>query len=238
MEARADNVHDEIMTLGEIARYLKVSEKTVTRMVQADDMPGIKVSNQWRFMKLFVDDWLVMKMQSAKQDDLVKIIATGEKLIPISRLVSPERIIIDLKPGSKEEVLTQLAEPLVAQNILPNKENLMNKLLEREAMVSTAVGHGIALPHVREPDDLKGVRPSIVLGICRDGIDFDSLDGEPTYIFALCVSSSEIVHLRLMAKISFLLRNKGIIGRLREAESSGDIMAELAKADVDLAISL
>ncbi|MBT3180918.1 MAG: PTS transporter subunit EIIA [Deltaproteobacteria bacterium] len=238
MEVRGNDSHDEVMTLSEIANYLKVSEKTVSRMVRADEMPAIKVSNQWRFIKAFIDDWLMMKMQSAKQDDLVSIIATGEKLIPISRLVPPERIIVDLKPGSKEEILTRLVAPLASQEILANKENFIMKLLEREAMVSTAVGHGIALPHVRDPKGLRGVRPSIVLGICKEGVDFDSLDGEPTYIFALCVSPSEVVHLRLMAKISFLLRNEGVISSLRQAMSVKDVMSELAKADLNLTISL
>ena len=114
----------------------------------------------------------------------------------------------------------------------------MRKLLEREEMVSTAVGHGIALPHAREPEELGNVRPAIVLGISKKGIDFDSLDGDPTYVFALCVSPSEIVHLRLMAKVSFLLRTEGIIDRMRTATSPANIMVELTKADIDLTISM
>ena len=67
---------DEILTLTEIAGYLKVSEKTILRMVQSGQFPGVKVSNQWRFVRAIVDDWLSARMHSAPTTSLLEVVGT------------------------------------------------------------------------------------------------------------------------------------------------------------------
>ena len=62
---RTAEVIDPIMTLQEIAGYLKVSEKTILRMVQSGELPGVKISNQWRFVRGVIDEWLSRRMFSA-----------------------------------------------------------------------------------------------------------------------------------------------------------------------------
>jgi PTS system nitrogen regulatory IIA component len=224
----------EVMTVAEIASYLKVSQKTIFRMAKAGRIPGAKVSNQWRFLRSVIDDWLGERMQSAAKEDLLRVLETqGEEVVPISRLVSPDRVVLDMAPGAKESVLRRLVTPLVSSEIVRDGEAFLRKLVEREEMVSTAVGHGVALPHVRDAED-SGVRETcIVLGVCREGTDFESLDGGKTYVFTLLCTTSEVVHLRLMAKVSLIFREPEAVKAVRSAATIEDVMLILMRADAE-----
>ncbi|MEW5816830.1 MAG: PTS sugar transporter subunit IIA, partial [Spirochaetota bacterium] len=192
----------DLMTLSELAQYLKLAEKTLLRMVHKGEIPSLKVASQWRFKRQMIDDWLQSQMKGLPQDDLAHIIGTENNFVPLSRLTGEDLILTDIHPGSKKEVLVQLIEPLVNKGIVQDREAFLSKLLQREEMVSTAIGRGIAIPHIRRPQDNPIKRPALVIGICKQGTEFDSFDGEPTKLFLLLCAGSEIVHLRVMAKIT------------------------------------
>jgi PTS system nitrogen regulatory IIA component len=228
----------DIMTLTEIAGYLKVSEKTVVRMVQAGKLPGAKVSSQWRFMRAAIDDWLNARMYSLPKKELMHVVATANNVIPVTELVTPSRIVMDLKPGSKAEVLRQLAQPLYETKVIADLDRYTSLLIEREELLSTAVGHGLAIPHIRDPEESNAASTCMVLGICSEGMDFDSLDGRKTFVFALPCTSSEASHLRLVATISLIFRGAGVLGRMKTAASKDAIIEVLAETDVDVSSSL
>ena len=226
--------NDEIMTLAEIARFLKVSEKTVVRMVQSGRLPGTKVARQWRFVRAAIDDWLNSRMYMLPKKDIIHVIGTSDHVIPITQLVSPGRILLDMKPGTKEEMLSQLVEPLLATKMITNSDSYLSRLIERESLVSTAIGHGLAIPHVRAPEETTIAGPCIVLGICRAGTDFDGLDGRKTYVFAMPCTHSESSHLRLLAKISLIFRKRGVMKRLKLVQSEMDVITILSETDREI----
>lgn len=226
---------DEILTLTEIAGYLKVSEKTILRMVQSGEFPGVKVSNQWRFVRAAVDDWLSARMHFAPTADLLDVVGSSLDMIPLTRLVSNKRIILDLKPGKKEDVLSQLVEPLERDGLVKDVRGYVRRLVAREDVVSTAIGHGLAIPHVREPEECPVSTPCIVLGICPEGTDFDGLNGGKTHLFAMPCAASESAHLRLLARISLLFRRTGVLSAMSEARTKNAVMAILAEADRGMA---
>ena len=232
MTKRQDS--DEIMTLSEVAQYLKVSEKTVLRMVQTGAFPGVKVSSQWRFVRGIVDDWLSIRMHASPPKSPPGMISAADHVIPITRLVSPQRIILNLIPGSKADVLAQLSEVLQADGLIPDAQEFVMRLMAREALVSTAIGHGLAIPHLRDPSEMDVSSPFIVLGVCREGTDFESLDGNKTFVFAMPCGGSEAVHLQLLAKIALVFRKPGVIKQMKEAQTKKSIMEILAVVDHDL----
>ena len=227
---------DEILTLTEIAGYLKVSEKTILRMVQSGQFPGVKVSNQWRFVRAIVDDWLSARMHSAPTARLLDVVGADLRLIPLTRLVSRRRIIMPLKPGKRDEILARLVVPLERDGLIKDAREYVRRLAAREDVVSTAIGHGLAIPHVREPDTIPVAAPCIVLGICRQGADFDALDGDRTHVFAMPCAGTESVHLRLLARISLLFRTPGVLGAMIEARTKEAVMGILAGADRNLVV--
>ena len=226
----------EILTLSEIAQYLKVSDKTILRMVGKGEIPGHKVSSQWRFQRTAIDQWLTAKMQDRSDDDLVGVIQTAPKITPIVKLVTSDRMLMNLAPGDKPAILKQLIQPLIDGELLDDPEKFLQLLIDREEMGSTGIGDGVAVPHVREQEGC-GIRETcMVLGLSRDGIDFNSLDGEPTYIFMLLCAGNAVVHLQLLAKSMLMLRQPGALNDFRRCLDKSEVMDLLVKAHFDLSM--
>jgi PTS system nitrogen regulatory IIA component len=222
---------DGIMTLGEVASYLRVSEKTVLRMIRNSGIPCAKVAGQWRFIRTVIDDWLLSKMRGMPHNDLGKMVKRDYDSVPLSRLIRPAFIILDLKPGMKQEVIEQLAQPFIAQRIVSDKNDFIKRLLGREKMVSTAVGRGIAIPHVRSPGDNRPGGPLLCIGICPEGTDFEALDGKATRLFFLVYTDSEVVHLRVMAKLTAILRENDVVKNIINSKSADEIVALLLQQE-------
>ena len=224
----SDSPENEIMTLSEVASYLKIAEKTVSRMIIRGEIPCTKVASQWRFMKAMIDDWLISRMNVVPQNDLAKILENPEGLIPFTRITNEEFIVPNLVPGTKRDILTQLIRPLISQEIIEDPDDFLRKLLAREKMVTTGIGRGVAIPHLRHPRENPGGGPRMVVGICRPGTDYESIDGKLTHLFFLLVSDSEVVHLRVLAKLNQILREGNFVSRLIAAskEEVLDILIE------------
>jgi PTS system nitrogen regulatory IIA component len=222
---------DEVMTLPEVASYLRLAEKTVLRMVHKGQIPCAKVASQWRFLRSLIDDWLIAKMQVVPQNDLARLIESSPEVVPLARLLKTEYVVPDLRPGTKEDVLHQLVQPLLRSQFIDRERPFVDKLLEREGIVSTAVGRGVAIPHLRHPRENPGGGPVLVVGICRRGTDFEALDGEKTYLFFLLCTDSEVVHLRVLAKVNRIAGRKDAMQRLISAQTPAEVLKVLIRAD-------
>src|SRR6056297_2073081 len=138
----SDNEQNEIMTLSELPEYLQVAEKTVLRMVQRGEIPAAQVASQWRFMRSLIRDWLVGQMQGVTPTASAR--STHGSLLPLGEVLRPELMIFNIQPGPKEAVLRQLIAPLMSTGFAADPSRLLTSLIERERMMTTAVGHAIA----------------------------------------------------------------------------------------------
>ena len=221
----------EIMTLSEVAEYLKVAEKTILRMIQKKEIPCAKVASQWRFMRSMIDEWLISRMTILPQNEMADLMKTESSLVPLSRLVKKEHIIFDVLPGTKPEILRQLINPLAPLVGPAQLDTLLEKLLLREGMSSTSVGGGIAIPHIRRPEESPLVGPEVVIGLCPKGCDFDAFDDGPTRLFFLIITNSEVIHLKLLSLISRFSANTGTIKALSQSISADEVMKQLITAE-------
>ena len=222
---------DIVMTLSEVAEYLKLAEKTVSRMVHRGEIPCAKVGSQWRFLKTIIDDWLISKMRVIPRNDLAKLMLSGQGIVPLTPLVHEDFILMDLAPGAKEVILRQLIKPLIRHRLIQNEDEFLKKLLLRESMVSTAVGKGVAIPHVRNPEENPSGTPLLIFGHCFEGTDFNSMDGHKTYLFFLLIMDSEVVHLRILARLTRMLQNSEFISQLISARTAEGVIQILRMAD-------
>jgi len=206
---------DDVMTLSEVSKYLKLSEKTLLKMIRNKEIPGAKIANQWRFSRAMIDDWLRSQMEVLPKNDLSRLIEKEYDYIPLSRLFDEKAMIMDLESDNKIGVLTELARISLDNHFISDKEYLIYKLIEREDLTSTAIGNGIALPHLRKPSSQVINEPKIVIGISRKGIDYNSFDGHPTHLFFLILSDSEVVHLRILSKLSRVLRDREALEKIK-----------------------
>ncbi|QEN09719.1 helix-turn-helix domain-containing protein [Oceanispirochaeta crateris] len=226
-------MNDEILTLAEVAEYLKLSDKTILKMVKNHEIPCAKIANQWRFSKPVLNDWLTAKMEVIPQNDLSRLIEKEYDSVPLSRLIDPANIILPLASTSKEEVIRELAENAFASQLISDKVYFIRKLVEREELTSTSIGSGIAIPHIRETSGKVVKEAKIIIGVSEQGIDFSSFDGELTHLFFLLISDSEVVHLRILSKISQIFRKEGAIESLRSIKSKEGFIEYFIQADKD-----
>jgi len=173
----------KIMTLAEMADYLKVARRSLTKMAECGDIPATKVASQWRFMRSVVDDWLITRMKTLPDRELENLIDTEKLPVPLSALLRPELIRLDVEDVGVQRILRLLTDLLIRQNLLDSPQDFVERLVEREEMVSTAIFPGIAIPHARKPEECPVSEPRLVIGVSPGGADFNSLDGRPTHLF-------------------------------------------------------
>jgi len=185
-------------------------------MAQTGKIPAAKVASQWRFMRSVIDDWLMAQMEipsvrsaSPKRD--------APKLPPLPELMPPQMINLEIVPDTKEGILNQLISPLRKRRILRQNRRFLEGLLERERLVSTAIGHGIAIPHPRVPLPGAFKEPAVALGVCQEGTDFEALDHQRTYIFFLLCATTDDTQLRLLSRVIQFGRHMVAMEHLKRA---------------------
>lgn len=141
----------------------------------------------------------------------------------ITEMFSKERVTFDLKGTNKVEVLNELIDILVTDGKVTDKEVFKNAVLKREEEFSTGIGFGIAIPHGKS-----GVvtEACIVFGKSKKGIDYESMDGEPAYLFFLIAvpEKSDDTHLRALSEISRRLMHSDTREKLMNSDTYEDII--------------
>ena len=138
--------------------------------------------------------------------------------------------LVDVRGKTKPEVLRELSDALVGAVPALDRAELYAMLVEREKLGSTAMGDGIAIPHARvESLD----RVLAVFGLSRGGVDFDSLDGQPTHLFFLLVAPGRegSAHLLLLARLSRLLGIDAFRARLREVGTTDELFRAIEEEE-------
>ena len=145
-------------------------------------------------------------------------------------LISRDRIIPELTATSKREILAELANHLAKTSPDLSKEELARVLIDRESLASTAIGQGVAIPHGKLPQVSEIVA---CLGRAKDGVDFDSIDGKPTYLFFVMVApeNSTGSHLKALARISRVFKDEEFKQRLMVADDVDAMFALIGDED-------
>ncbi|OPY72118.1 MAG: PTS system fructose-specific EIIABC component [Syntrophorhabdus sp. PtaU1.Bin050] len=139
-------------------------------------------------------------------------------------------VIDDLKGKTKEDVLVELVGALKSAGLIENEREVVNVILEREKLGSTGIGDGVAIPHGK----LKGLRKIIcVFGRSIDGVDFDAIDSRPVHIFFLLLApeNSASLHLKMLSRISKLLRDPSFRKKLLELGDNHDLYRSVVEED-------
>ncbi|MBD3245423.1 MAG: hypothetical protein GF333_00240 [Candidatus Omnitrophica bacterium] len=141
-----------------------------------------------------------------------------------------DAIVLDVKQKNKKNLLSFLLDHLIQKKKLKkeHKKDVLKTLIQREEMGSTAIGGYIALPHART--NTVG-RILISFAVSKDGIPFDSLDQEPVHIIALLLSHQKEagLHLKMLAFLARLLRDKLFVQRLKAAKTEEEVLALIKK---------
>ena len=145
-------------------------------------------------------------------------------------ILPPKAISVELTSTTKKEVLEELCKVLADAGRLPDPKGMIKILLDREALGSTGIGQGVAIPHGKAPSVQD---QAAALGISRRGVDFEALDGEPVHIVFLLVAPMDAAgnHLKALAKVSRLLKDKFFRQALRDAKNPDEILKIIHEED-------
>lgn len=142
----------------------------------------------------------------------------------VYNLLTPEMVILELNSITRNDVIKELVGYLKKKSKINREKELIQKLLQREELGSTAIGDGVAIPHCK----MKGIKnPIVMLSISKRGVDFHSLDGAPSHLFFLVVSSPDnpSVNLQILAAIAQLVRKaEQVKKRIMEAEDISTVL--------------
>jgi PTS system nitrogen regulatory IIA component len=148
----------------------------------------------------------------------------------MSDILEEENLIPDLKAKDKKKAIEELANAVVKTNPSLDKDSLVRVLLDREALGSTAIGDGVAIPHGKFPGI---ITPIISFGRSRKGLDFESMDGQPVFLFFLLVApeDSASVHLKALARIAKMLKDSNFRKLLIEAPNRKELYKIIIQND-------
>lgn len=212
----------EILTIEEVARYLRVSERTVYEWAQKGEIPAGKIGTVWRFKKDDIESWVDERLASSKTS------VPKQHKIVTENFLSPDRVVL-LDYASKHDVLVMMSEVLAKAPQVKNSAELLDAILKREALMSTAVGRGIAIPHVR----LSSVTDLVMaVGISkRDILDFDAVDGNPVrLVFMIAAANNQHdYYLQTISHFSAKLRNEELKNSLLNSTDPAEVYALLCE---------
>ena len=193
----------EIMTIEEVAKYLRVSERTVYDWAQKGQLPCGKLGTTWRFKRADIENWVNRQLGASSAPDA----ASGNGLL--SKLLTPERVVF-LEGGEKENALKTLCAVLATSPRVSSEDELAAAIFRREELMSTGIGFGIGVPHVRLP----GVTDMVMaLGISREPLtDYASLDEVPIQIVCMVAAGStqHPQYIRALSAISTRLKEESV----------------------------
>jgi len=167
-----------------------------------------------------------------RKSSLINRLIYSEYEMKILDVLPKKAILSDLKSLDKKGVLEELVTPIASIAGI-NHEYLVSVLMEREQLGSTGIGEGIGIPHGKVKD-----LESLVLGcgLSRKGVDFESMDGLPTHIFFLLVTpeNSTGLHLKMLSRISRILKNDPFKQKLLNATNSDEIYSIIKEEEEEL----
>jgi PTS system nitrogen regulatory IIA component len=148
----------------------------------------------------------------------------------IMEILLKDAVVLDVGSKDKRAVLEQLARKLAEAEPSVDADRLLEVLVERESLQSTGIGDGVAIPHGKLPG-LSHLMASVARS--REGVDFESIDGQPTHLFFLLVvpEHSGGMHLKALARISRFFRDAAFRKSLLEAETVPDVIRAIEEED-------
>jgi nitrogen PTS system EIIA component len=149
----------------------------------------------------------------------------------ILEVLDKEAILMDLQSKDKIGILNEMVAPVARITGIDHKE-IVRVLMERERLGSTGIGGGIGIPHGK----LRNLEKLVLgFGLSRQGVEFESMDGYPTHLFFLLITPEHAtdLHLKLLARVSRLLKKEPLKQMLMKATSADEIIAIIGEDDDD-----
>ncbi len=221
------------LSVHDAANLLRVSEKTIYRWIKQQAVPAYRVQDQYRFNRAELLEWATSRRLNVSSEIFLEPEAEGQPIPSLLTALEAGGVFYRISGSDKEGALHEVVQVLRLPEEV-DREFLLRVLLAREAIAPTAVGDGVAIPHVRNPVVLHVGRPFLALCFLERPIDYGALDGKPVGALFTIISPTIRAHLHLMSKLSFVLRDSGVCRAVRQQATRQEILRQIGRAEQQL----
>lgn len=223
------------LKIKDVAELLKVSETTIRRWLSSGQIPAYRLNHQYRFSRLEIENWM-MSCKLKKEDESehskheeggvfeLPLAKAGSQQFNIFRALHKGDVLVDIEGATKEALIREGAR-VAALKLGLDQDLVAELLLDREKLMPTALGHGVAVPHPREFIVKQPSSDMIIALFPKEPIDFGALGGEPVHTLFFLFSSQDKKHLQLLAKIAHLSANAEALTFLRSRPDKEGLMS-------------
>ncbi len=221
----------QYMNMQELTRFLGLDFRRVSRMAQRGDIPCQKVGGNFRFSRAEVTEWLQQQIGDDRQDwermdaGMSAHRQADSEDAQVAPLLRAEAISVSLAARTKASVLRELVGLAEQTGQVYDSDELLQALIRREELCSTAMEAGVAIPHPRRPLAYAIAEPIIVIARVPQGIGFGAPDGRLTDLFFMTCSQDDRHHLHVLARLCRMLSKKNFPAGLRDAASASEVIA-------------
>jgi len=210
------------LRIRDIVEMLQVNEKTVYRWIKDKKIPCYRINHQYRFNRTEINEWILSN--KIETSDKVLELTLANRPTSFSDLLDNGGIHYDIEGETVQDVLGHAIAAIHTPDTLA-KEEVVAALVDREEMMPTAIGNGVALPHPRNPIIADVEDAGVSICFLKRPVDFGALDGQPVHVLFIILTYSPRRHLEVLSKISFLCRDPAFQALLEERASEGTIKA-------------
>lgn len=224
------------LSVKDAAQLLAVSEKTIYRWIKKEIVPAYKVHESYRFNRAELLEWATSRRMGVAADAFSEPESDATALPTLYEALEAGGVVYRVEGQTRSAVLMDAVEHLRLPEEV-NRRHLAQVLITREHLASTAIGHGIALPHPRSPGLLNVSRAKVTLCFLEQAVDFHALDGQPVTILLVIIAPNLRSHLHLLSRLGFVLNNPDFRRVLEQAECREKIFAALELAEQQISKS-
>ncbi len=222
------------LTVREVAQLLAVSEKTVYRLVAQRKLPAYRVNEQLRFNRAELLEWASANKAQVSPELFAEPESAAAQPPALEQALREGGIHYRVGGADMRGVLRAIVDLMRLPEEV-DREFLLQVLLAREALQSTGIGDGIAIPHPRSPIVLHISRPSATLCFLENPVEFGALDGRPVHALFTLVSPTARAHLQLLSRVAYGLRDETFRALITKVAGRDEILAAAAAVDAAVA---
>ena len=221
------------LSIRDLTKLLGVAEGTVSRWIKQRGLPARQVGGQYRVHRAELLEWATAQGVRVSLELFDHLEEDAEAVPSLADALEMGGIRYDLEGADKDRALRALVEVLPLPDGL-DRELLLRLFRAREASASTAIGEGIAIPHVRNPIVLHVSQPLVTLAFLSQPIDFGALDGRPVHVLFSIISPTNRSHLQLLARLSFALHDAVLRQAVIRHAPREEILREIRRVEAGL----
>jgi PTS system nitrogen regulatory IIA component len=224
-----------MLDVKEVAKLLTVSEKTVYRWIGKNEIPAYKIGDSYRFNRVELLEWATAHKIKVSYQIFDETLEIGASMPSLTEAINAGGIHYRIPGTDRESVLKAIVDIIHLPDDI-DRDFLLGALLARENLGTTAIGEGIAIPHVRNPIIFHVNKPLLALCFLEQPIDFNALDGKPVDTVFTIVTHTVRSHLHLLSRLGYALHQDDVRAIINGSSSRQQILDALGRFEEALTL--